>query len=216
MRTNAPFVSASLAMAALVLLVAGCAPPKEEPTAKDALAYFGIADGKELSFTGAGGLTETHTYEKNNTFAEREAYDRLVRRGGFAEDDSIFTVEATLEGLQIVRFYECLNLCGEPSEPVKMLPWPVEGGEATETDLTVAVTRNNVDEGTREERHRFQVGSAAEEVTVPAGTFEGFTVLWARTIDGETTSSQFVFVPDVGVVVSEGFDGMRFELAAAP
>lgn len=200
----------------ILLLAASCEPAREEPSPEDAAAYFGIFDGLELVYRSDTGLEETHTFERSNAFAHRVVYDRLVKRGGFSQDDAILSLEATLEGLQIVRFYDCLNRCGVPDAPVAFLPWPIQGGERLESEVTVEVTRNGEPEETRAERHRLQLANQPESVEVAAGSFEGFEVIWQRTIDESTDTALFVVAPEVGIIVSEGFDGVRFELSEAP
>lgn len=191
---------------------AACAPPPEEPTAADVAAYFGLVDGTERSFKGASGLEETHTYTRNGGFGERQVYDRVVRRGGFVEDDLTYQLEATVErGLEILRLYDCVTTCGELSAPIGLLPWPLSGGESQESDVEVEVTRNGEVQETRAEHHAVQVG-AEEQVTVPAGTFPAFRVIWSSEANDEGRSVQLVMAPDEGVIVSEGFDGAVFEL----
>lgn len=194
------------------LSLVACGPAREEPTVQDALAYFGIRDGAEFVYRGVGGLEEVHTFERNLGFGDREAYDRIVRRGGFAEDDSIFTVEATLEGLSLVRFSACLTSCGEPQEPIDFLPWPLQGGESLQTDVVVSYRTGEEEPVDRAESHRIQVERSTELLSLPAGEFDAFPVLWSRTIDSTTSAAKFWFAPEVGIVVSEGFDGARFEL----
>ncbi len=206
-------VTSLCAMGALSLAI-GCAPPPVEPTAADVAAYFGLSDGAERVFKSSGGLEETHSYTRNGGFGEREVYDRVVRRGGFVEDELTFQLEASLErGLEIVRLYDCVTSCGELSEPIALLPWPMEGGESLESDTSVEISRNGELQETRAEHHAVQVGSEAD-VTVPAGTFPAFTILWSRSVgDGAATSVQLVMAPDEGQLVSEGFDGAgAFEL----
>lgn len=191
----------------------GCAPPPDEPTAADVAAYFGLTDGAERVFRSESGQEETHTYTRNGGFGERQVYDRVVRRGGFVENDLTFRLEASLErGLEILRLYDCVTKCAELSEPIAFLPWPLEGGEALESDVEVEVTENGEAVETRSEHHAIQVG-AASDVTVPAGTFSAFQVIWSRAVgDDAAKSVQLVVAPDEGLLVSEGFDGAKFEL----
>lgn len=195
--------------AALLALVVGCGPgPTQEELT---IAYFALADGRVDTFEATGGLTEEHTWSEED--AEAHIYERIVRRSGFIDDDTTFQVQATDRSMDIVRFHDCITLCGDFTEPIVMLERPLESGASKETTVTVEVTRNGEPDGTREETHRFQVGTEAE-VTVPYGTFDGFPVIWSRTIDGTSTSANLVFVPEEGFVVVETFAGVRYELAA--
>ena len=56
-------------------------------------------------------------------------------------------------------------------------PIPVEGGESSQADVTVEISRNGESESTVDESHQVQVGNA-ETITVPAGEFEAFRVIW--------------------------------------
>lgn len=205
-------VVSSLSLTSALVLLGACAPPPEEPTAADVAAYFGLVDGAERVFKADSGLEETHTYTRNGGFGEREVYDRVVRRGGFVEDDLTFQLEATVErGLEILRLYDCVTKCGELSAPIALLPWPMEGGEALESTVSVEESLNGEVQETRSEHHAIQVG-AASDVTVPAGTFSAFQVIWSRTAGDDGQSVQLVIAPDEGFIVSEGFDGTAFEL----
>lgn len=199
-----------LLLAALASALA-CGPGTPEPTAADAAAYFGLADGVERTYVDTNGFTETHELRRVSGVGEREVYERIVRRGGFVQDDLTLQLEATQErGLEVLRYYDCLTLCGDLSEPVRWLPIPVEGGESSQADVTVDVTRNGEPEETREESHQVQVGDE-ETFTVPAGDFPAFRVLWNISGD-DARSLEMVFAPEEGLIVSEGFDGSRFEL----
>lgn len=205
----------SLALPAVITLVGSlaCTPPPEEPTAADVAAYFGLVDGAERVFKNENGQEETHSFTRNGGFGEREVYERVVRRGGFVEDELTFRLEASVErGLEILRVYDCVTRCGELSEPIPFLPWPLKGGESLESDVEVEVSRNGEVEETRAEHHAIQVGSATE-VTVPAGTFTAFQVLWSKGVGEEPPRSvQLVVAPDEGLIVSEGFGSGSFEL----
>jgi hypothetical protein len=193
-------------------LVVACAPPEPEPTGFDVAADFGISDGVSLSYVDSNGLEEAHAWEQAAGADDRAVFDRTARRGGFVYDDGTFQVEASVErGLEIVRFFDCVTRCAEPADPIAFLPWPLEGGESYTTETEVTLSENGNETGTESQRHRFQVGNA-ESVTVPAGDFEAYAVLWTRTVGEETDSLQLMVVPGTGIVVSEGFDGSRFEL----
>lgn len=205
-------VVSRLSLTSTLVLLGACAPPPEEPAAADVAAYFGLVDGAERVFKAESGQEETHSYTRNGGFGEREVYDRVVRRGGFVEDDLTFQLEATTErGLEILRLYDCVSRCGELSEPIALLPWPIEGGESLESTASVEVSLNGEVQETRSEHHAVQIGTATD-VTVPAGTFSAFQLIWSRTVDEDGQSVQLVIAPDEGFVVSEGFDGTSFEL----
>lgn len=197
---------------ALVTFSLACSPPPEEPTAADVAAYFGLVDGAEQVFKADSGQEETHSYVRNGGFGEREVFDRVVRRGGFVEDELTLRFEASVErGLEILRLYDCVTKCGELSQPLAFLPWPLEGGETLEGDVEVEVSVNGAVEETRTEHHAIQVGSATD-VTVPAGTFSAYQVVWSKSVGEEPAKSvQLVVAPDEGFIVSEGFSGGSFE-----
>ena len=174
-------------------------------------AYFGISDGARFAYRNENGASEEHTYVRNTTFADKEAFDREVRRGGFLQDDAVFTVEATMEGLSLIRFFDCLRQCGETSAPIPMLSWPLVPGERLASTVTVTIDRDG-EITTEEQTHAFQLAGASENVETQAGSFEGYPLIWTRTVSGETQTSQLVFVPEIGFVVNEWFDGVRFEL----
>lgn len=190
-----------------------CSPAPEEPAAADVAAYFGLVDGAERVFRSENGLEETHSFTRNGGFGEREVYERVVRRGGFVEDELTLRFEASVErGLEILRFHDCVTKCGELSEPIAFLPWPLRGGESLESDVEVTVSRNGEVQETRAEHHAVQVGNEMEHI-VAAGTFSAFQVLWSKRVgDEEPRSVQIVVAPEEGLIVSEGFSGGSFEL----
>lgn len=200
-----------VATAAIACAAAACGPAVEAPGPAEVAAFFGISDGARFAYRNESGATEEHTYIRNTTFADKEAFDREVRRGGFLQDDAVFTVEATMEGLSLIRFFDCLRQCGVTSAPIPMLSWPLVPGERLSSTVTVTIDRDGAIEE-QEQTHAFQLAGAIEEVQTSAGAFDGYRLIWTRTIAGATETSQLVFVPDVGFVVNEWFDGVRFEL----
>lgn len=196
---------------AIACCVTACGPAIEAPGPADVAAYFGIADGNRFSYRSENGATEEHTYIRNTTFADKQAFDREVRRGGFLQDDAVITVESTMEGLFLIRFFDCLRQCGTTSAPIPMLSWPLVPGERLSSTVTVTIDRDGAIEQ-EEQTHAFQLAGASETLETAAGEFEGYRVIWTRTMEGVTQTSQLVFVPEVGFVVHEGFDGLRFEL----
>ena len=201
-------IMASVVAAGTLLLAC---PPKADPRIAGALS-LGLYDGAEFTYIGPGGLEEVHAYTRNTDDEERYVYERVARRSGFVVDDATFTLEVTDSTLDIIRYYDCLTLCGELSEPVTLFPWPLDPGDISESTVTVSLARNGEDEGTREERHRVTVGEEVE-VELPAGTFTGHDVLWTRTIDEQTETASLFFIPDVGFGSVEAFDGATYELS---
>jgi hypothetical protein len=203
------------ALLSLVLASLACAPPPEAPTAADAAAYFGLVDGASFTFEG-GNVTETHAFDRDTAVAaEREVYRRTVTRGGFVQPDGTMFLEATLDGLFIVRFFDCISECGEPAEPFPVMAFPVEERERLEGEFDVEVTDNGEPVETRTESHAFQASTFAE-VTVPAGTFNAVELVWSRDVGGETSTVNLSFVPDVGFVKITNADGAVIEATEVP
>ncbi len=198
----------------VLALAVGCGPglSVEEQAAR----YFALVDGVTFTYESASGLTEEHQYEAGSTGDDGAlSFSRVARRGGFVQDDQTLTLRVVDADVYIAQFYDCLTRCGRPDNDVKLLTFPLEAGQVNETDVTVDVSTNGVDEGSRAERHRFAVGDE-RDISVPAGEFTGFDVLWSRTIDGDTDSASFVVVEDVGWVEVQSFDGAVFSLTTVP
>lgn len=208
MHRSSPQKPVALALLAVSSLMAcGTGPTYIEQTE----LYFALADDRTYHYEATGGLTETHDY----TLREEEdrIFDRIVRRSGFLDDDTTFSLQPTDRALLIVRLHDCVTLCGELSDPIEIAERPLENGASKSTDVTVTVTRNGESDGTREERHTFAVGEETE-VTVPAGTYTAHTILWSRTVDGVASSASLTFAPEEGFVAVESFAGVRYELAS--
>lgn len=209
---------AALALAALAPAASGCGPSLA--VSEQAANYFNLHDGASFTYEAETGLSETHEYSRaaDPDPDDREIFERVARRGGFLEDDGTFTLAVTDDRqVLITRYYDCVTRCGDLSEPVVMFDtWPLEGGQVAETDTLVTLTRNGDPDGTRLESHRFQVG-APSALDIAAGAFEeAFTVVWTRTIEGDSDSSTFTVAPEAGFVVIEPFGGARMELVELP
>lgn len=206
-RTSSVKLSALALLALSSSMACGTGPTYIEQTE----LYFALADDRTYTYEAEGGLSETHEY----TLREEEdrIFDRVVRRSGFLDDDTTFSLQPTDRALLIVRLHDCVTLCGELSDPIEIAERPLENGASKSTDVTVSVTRNGEDDGTREERHTFAVGEETE-VTVPAGTYTAHTILWSRTVDGVASSASLTFAPEEGFVAVESFAGVRYELAS--
>lgn len=201
-----------VALGAAAVVLTGC--PENRPLEELCAEYFGIADGRTFEYQGPS-LSETHTYTRRPGVEDRYIFDRKVTRGGFVEDDTTLSLEATAEGLKIIRFHDCITKCGEPSESLEMFSFPVNPGDTTDTEVTVDVTENGEAAGTRTEKHRFAVAESSE-VTVPAGTFNAYTVIWTRTVDGESATAGLTFAENYGFVSVEPFDGGAYALTTLP
>jgi len=198
---------------ALLTHLAGCTGGGR-PLGELCAEYFGMVDGRTFEYQGPS-LSEIHAYTRRPGIEDRWIFDRKVTRGGFVEDDTTFSVEATAEGIFIIRYFDCITRCGEPSEPIKVLEFPVNAGDSSETEVELEIMENGAVTETRTEKHRFAVASPAE-VTVPAGTFNGFNVVWTRTVDGVSSTAGLVFVENIGFVSVEPFDGGTYALKALP
>jgi hypothetical protein len=205
-------VRRALLLLALSFGLLGC-PGSPGPTAADVAAYFGLKDGTERVYVNEQGLEETHALQRSAVHGDREIYQRLARRSGFVHDESTFQLEASVErGLEITRFLDCVTRCGELSAPIAFLPWPLLGGESLQSEVELRLEVNGEEQEPRDERHSLQVGTL-EERTVPAGIFEGYRVLWTRTAGEDVRTLELFVAPDEGLVVTEGVDGVRFELS---
>jgi hypothetical protein len=181
----------------LLLAVSGCNNPT---IAELTAAYFNLPDEGTFTYASEAGLTETHDYDREESEegeAEQFIYQRTARRGGFLQDDATVTFEVNDDRqLLITRYYDCVTRCGDLSTPIVVFDtWPLEAGAAAETTTLVSLTTNGDPDGERTEEHRFAIGEEAS-VSTPAGTFESaYTVVWTRTIEGESASASLVIAP---------------------
>lgn len=201
-----------------VALSSGCGAPPDEPDAATVAAYFGLDDGASFRYAAENGLEEVHELRQVVGSGEDGlVYDRTVRRGGFVVDDLTLRLRAsTTAGLEVIRLYDCVSRCGELSAPIALLPWPVDEGRALESEVTVTLAGSGEEGTSYTERHVVQVGSMSS-LTVPAGTFDAYSVLWSREANGEAgRSAAMAFAPEVGFLRSEAFDAIAFALADSP
>ncbi len=205
-------VVASVGVAAL----AGC-PGRVPITAQSGADYFRFDNGYAPLYERSSGQEEEHEYQVEGESPDGTLrFQRIANAGGFVEADRTMMFEVNEEELRIVSFLDCVNNCELLAAPQRLLPWPLDGGEVETFDVEVSVIENSAEVATQAETHRIAVGNE-EEVTVPAGTFSGFDVLWTRTIDdgGARTARLFV-VPEVGFVKVEGWNGATMELKTEP
>lgn len=196
----------------------GCGASPDEPDANTVSAYFGLHDGDSRRYAAESGLEEVHELRQvPGGAADTLVYDRTVRRGGFVIDDLTLRLRvSTTAGLEIIRLYDCVSRCGELSAPIALLPWPVVEGRALESEVEVTMTGASDEGASHTERHVVQVG-ATSPLTVPAGTFDAYSVLWSQEANGgEGRSAAMAFAPEVGFLRSEAFDAIMFELVDAP
>lgn len=209
------------ALAALAVVgFAACAPPPEGPTADHGAAYLGLVPGTTLTYDAGPGLTESHELRDSGVlFAGGLAIDVVARQNGFAEDARTLTLGVDLAQVSIVRFFDCLARCGQPDQPIAFLNWPLVAGDVVAGEATVTETTGTATTVHRES-HRTTVG-APQSVTVGAGTFDAFPVSWQRTTEQPSgaesaESAALWFVPDVGLVKHQAFDGTTLSLTIAP
>lgn len=208
-------------VATVALLVAcaalcGC-PTRDVPSAQGGADYFRFSDGYDPVYARSTGQEEEHDYVTESDPPEGALrFQRLASAGGFVESDRTMQFEVTEEELRIVSFLDCLNDCERLASPQKILPWPLDGSETITFDVDVTVIQNSEEVRTQPESHRIAIGNI-EDISVPAGDFSGYDVLWTRTIDGGASRTARLFVvPDVGFVKVEGWDGATMELKSAP
>lgn len=187
------------------------------PSAQGAADYFRFADGYDPVYTRSTGQEEVHDYRAESDPPEGTLrFQRLASAGGFVESDRTMQFEVTEDELRIVSFLDCLNDCERLAAPQKIMPWPLDGSETITFDVDVTLVQNSEEVGTQAESHRIAIGNI-EDISVPAGDFSGYDVLWTRTIDdGASQTARLFVVPDVGFVKIEGWDGATMELKTAP
>ncbi len=216
-RSSSPLLVSSLWV---LVVVVGCPAPPDAPGAEDGAAYLGLVPGKTLTYAAGPGLTEAHALRDSGVlYGGGLAVDVVATQNGFAEAARTLTWGVDVAQVSILRFFDCLSRCGQPDQPIAFLNWPLTAGDVVEGNA--AITETDGDQSSvRIETHRTTVG-AVQSVTVGAGTFDAFAISWQRTTetpDGNETSESAAlwFVPDVGVVKHETFDGTTLELTAVP
>lgn len=205
---------ATLTFALLPLLVACPGPP--DPTAADAAANLGLEAGTTRSYQKGEGLTETVDISTSSIVSESGGlvFDLIARDNGFvtaATQDRTFALEVGVDYARVRRFHDCIVRCGELSAPIALFPIPLDEGGQEQSSVEVSVTENNGAPVVTSETHTVLVG-AETEVTVPAGSFTGFSVSWTRAREGQSDTAILVIAPDEGIVRWDGFDGARLEL----
>ena len=186
-----------LAAAATVLWLAGCPGPRQ-PTAADAAAYLGLAAGTTFSYAAGANLTETHDVKTSSILAGDDVvFDVLAKQNGFEVDERTLSIDVGVKDVKLARFFDCITNCGQPSAPVDFLTVPLKSGQQHQTEVDVVQTHNGNPLPSTHETHTLVVGDESD-VTVPAGTFTGFTVAWTRDQDGDVKTSVFVLVPRPG------------------
>jgi hypothetical protein len=205
------------ALAVALSSTVGCAPPPDAPTADDGAAHLGLVAGTTKTYASSTGATETHEHVASDILLpDGLSVGLIARENGFAKEERSLTFGVDLEQASLVRFYSCLNACATPSAPIPFIGWPLRENARTEGEATVTVSENGAVVETRTERHATTVGAPAP-VTVPAGTFDAFIVSWSRTRidargDEETETAVLHWVPDIGIVKHDTFDGVTLEL----
>lgn len=195
-------------------LVACPGPP--DPTPADAAAYLGLAAGATRTYQVGQGITETHDVTTSSIMSEQGGlvFDLVAKQNGFVTDetqDRTFAVEVGVDYARVRRLFDCIVRCGDLSAPIALFPIPLDAGGQEQTAVDVSVSENNGAPVTSSETHTVLVAAEAE-VSVPAGSFTGFSVSWTRARDAGSDTAILVVVPDVGIVRWDGFDGSRLEL----
>jgi hypothetical protein len=209
------FVVAAL-IALVAILPAGCPRPRAEPTATDGLAHLGWLPGTTMTYDAGEGLTETQEFRDSGVIVEDgAAVDVVARQNGFAAEERTMSLGADLEGISLLRLYSCLGRCGLLERPIAFLSWPLTTGDVVSGEAQVTETNGTLST-VRTEQHRTTVG-ASQSLTVPAGTFDAFTITWQRTTTPETgapvvDSAVLYLAPETGIVKHETFAGQILEL----
>lgn len=195
-----------LVLVAPALLGALACQPPDVPTPEDAAAYLGLAAGSTVDFDSAGSVATLEVKQSSLLRDDALVFDLISKEQGFVKDERTFTIAVGVEATSIVRFADCIQRCGTPDADIPFVTVPLDSGDSAETDVTVTVLANGVEESVTTEKHTILVGGEAE-TTVPAGDFTGFTVSWTRARDEATQTSLLTIVPEVGIVAWKTFDG---------
>jgi hypothetical protein len=201
---------------ATVALCAAC-PPPPAPNADATAKFLALANGAKLKYAVTGGVIEEHDVEKSTVLPSSDnktglVFDMLATSGGFQVDERTLTFELSPDDARIARFNRCTPVCGQPKAPIPMFAVPLTAGDSKETDVDVVDTDQNGTQSTVHEKHTFVVGDVGS-FTVPAGTFQAFTVTWTRvqgTADAETATLRIA--ADHGIIGWTGFDGKDLNL----
>lgn len=183
----------------------GACTGSDDPTREKSAVYFGLADGKTLSFDVTGGPTATtasFNYKSNTSFADRLGFTQEERNGANvvrAAETLVFGVE--LENLVLLRAGDCLPNCTDYLNPPKLLDNPLVANSSfeSETQVILRTATGQMDGG--RERHSITVG-AEVALPTPAGTFKAFNIVWRifPSGGGPSVDTSFYFAPDKGFV----------------
>jgi hypothetical protein len=203
----------------LVLVAALGCPAPDVPGPEVGAAYMGLSEGKVFTYQTSDGLEETVTVTENNgfTLGDRIVYDLVARaQTNLVVDERTLSLAVGADSVELVRFFDCISKCATLSAPVPFLQLPLEGGQSDETEVVVAKQEQGQDAGQETQRHAILVDDAAD-ITVPAGTFEAFTVSWTRTIDdgtnpATTENATLRIAEGEGIVAWTSFDGTELQL----
>jgi hypothetical protein len=200
-------------------VASGCAPAAG-PSAEEGAAYLGLEEGTTFSYAISDGLSETHEIKKSGVLFEGVAVDVVAKQNGFANDERTLSLGVDVEGVSILRFFDCIARCGALDAPIPFLQWPLEEGQTTKGEAVVTVTEGDASVS-HTEKHSTTV-SGPLSITVPAGTFDdAFLISWTRTtvdVDGAEVSDSALlhWVPELGVVKQASFDDTNLELSSKP
>jgi hypothetical protein len=189
----------------VVMAAAAACTGDTGPTREKSAVYFGMTEGRELTYqvenTAGGNPTSARILiAKDSSFADYLGFKTEERNAGnIITETLVWASEA--EDLRLVRLGDCLPNCTDFSNPVVMVKNPVVANQSYETETATRVTAvGSTSEGPRE-RHTVTVGAQSNVVT-PAGTFQGYPVLWRRFVGGSATSEDrtYYFTPDKGFI----------------
>lgn len=195
------FLSRSLFMLA-ALSITAC-PLLDEPTKEEAAEYFGLKDGRELSFEVTDGTARTtakHQFHKSKAFADVLAMDREERNSANILVETL-VFEAALEEMRLLREGDCVPRCKEYASPPLVLKKPIPSNASFETYTAVKIINNGNTTDGPGERHQITIGSEMD-VPTPGGTFRAYLVSWRVFTDGQTGSvdREMYFAPDKGFI----------------
>ncbi len=174
----------------------GCAG-KQDPTADDAVAYFGLSGEKTYD---NGGQSEVHTVTASNVLlSDGLTRDARATANGFVKQERTLTWGVTADHSVVLRQLDCVSLCASPTSPVPFLDWPIKDGASNSTTVDVESSQNGTVTSTTSQTHTI-AASAEPNIDVPAGTFEGFVVSWTVTTDAGSTTQLLSFVEGKGIV----------------
>lgn len=190
---------------ALTLVALAACTGAKTPSKEDAAAYYGLQDGRELTFDvtamGLPNTTAKHIFHKNESFADELGFSREQRnQGNLIEETLVFA--SRLEEMVLMRDGDCLPNCTDYGTPPVIFKNPTDPNTNWSTE-SVTTIRSASGNASGKELHEIQVG-AEFDVTTAAGTFKAMQLTWRTLFPDDSTKMPITrvlyFAPSKGVV----------------